>query len=166
MPLYTFKCASCGLQFEEITKSEETSTKCPNCSKMASRAELFEQTAKPIIKGSSIDGTGRSYIQDGDYMVGHNAEKAREKMTERDNLKRRVMLEHQTSALQRYEVEEVEKSYTGKERVTTKTEYEPLKGAELDSFIQGHKDAQGIAKEGGLQSQDIPITKNMRKISD
>lgn len=164
MPLYTFECSHCAFVFEELTSPENKSVVCPSCSKMATRANLFEEPAKPVIKGSSMDGTGRAYIQDGDYMIGHNAMKAHEKMDERNNLKRKIMYENNTTSLQRYEVEEVEKTHTGKERTTIHTEYEPLVGEELNTFIQGHKTAQKIADAGGLKSQDIGINKNMKII--
>lgn len=159
MPLFEFKCKNCGVVFEELVSAEETEAKCQNCGKTATRANTFEKVAQPVVKGKSVDGTGRSYIQDGDYMIGLQAAAAWEKMDSRDNLKRKVMHEHNTTSLARKDTVEVEKSYTGKERKVEKTEYTPLKGESLNKFISGHKRAQKIAEQGGLKTAEVGIPK-------
>ena len=155
MPLYEFKCESCGTVFEELVPTNIQKADCPCGNGQGVRENLFEQTAKPTIKGDSVDGTGRSYIQDGDYMVGYRASSAWSKMDERDNYKRRVMFKHKTTSLSRRDYTETEKTYTGKTREHKLTKYEPLVGEALQNFISQHRKAQGYAKEGRVKSEDI-----------
>lgn len=164
MPLFEFNCPNCNFLFEELAAHNEE-VKCPECNNIASRANLFESIAKPIVKGNSIDGTGRSYIESGDRMIGYHSAAAWEKIEDRDNQKRRIMFKHNTTSLARYNITEVEKTYTGKERKAEKVEYEPLVGEDLKNFIDGHKKAQKIAKEGNLKTEDNMIPKSNEKKS-
>lgn len=152
MPLYDFYCSSCSLEFEKIVSSGVQEYHCPNCDNPAPRAHIVEQVAKPVLKGKSPDGTGKSYIEDGDYMIGINAYAANQRMEERNHQKLKIMHEHNTTALSRKDVQETEKTYTGKERTLSRTEYEPLKGEKLKGFINSHKAVGKMAEEGKVQT--------------
>ena len=56
MPIYTYRCENCGVQFEEQQKFTDTPlTRCPECSKKALR-KVF-QPVGIVFKGSGFYAT-------------------------------------------------------------------------------------------------------------
>ena len=83
MPVYTYRCENCGVQFEQQQSfSDESLTRCPECGKKALR-KVF-QPVGIVFKGSGF------YATDHHSPSGQSAkkdEKGEEKVTEKETKK-------------------------------------------------------------------------------
>ncbi len=82
MPIYTYRCDNCGVQFERYQKFEDQSlTWCPECNKKSLRKVY--QPVGIVFKGSGFYATDhRSPSGQQSWSNAQNAEKAAEKASE------------------------------------------------------------------------------------
>lgn len=78
MPLYEYKCKSCGFQFEELVKKDSDSVKCSKCG---------AEAAKMISRFSSVI-TGGSINETVDMSIGREANKRWQTIHDRQSKRR------------------------------------------------------------------------------
>lgn len=83
MPIYTYRCENCGVQFERYQKFEDQPlTWCPDCNKRALRKVY--QPVGIVFKGSGFYATDHR-SPSGQSWSGSNSEKAAESKSEAAN---------------------------------------------------------------------------------
>jgi putative FmdB family regulatory protein len=86
MPVYTYRCGSCGVQFDQTQKfTDESLTKCPECGK-----NTLQKVYTPVgivFKGSGFYATDhRSPSGQSSWASDRKEEKAAETKTDSSNL--------------------------------------------------------------------------------
>jgi putative FmdB family regulatory protein len=78
MPVYTYRCESCGIRFEQTQKfSDSPLTRCPECGKKSLRKVY--QPVGIVFKGSGFYATDHRSPSGGGKSANHNDEKAESK---------------------------------------------------------------------------------------
>ncbi len=78
MPVYTYRCESCGIRFEQTQKfSDSPLTRCPECGKKSLR-KVF-QPVGIVFKGSGFYATDHRSPSGGGKNSAHGDEKAESK---------------------------------------------------------------------------------------
>jgi len=78
MPVYTYRCESCGIRFDQSQKfSDPTLTRCPECGKKSLR-KVF-QPVGIVFKGSGFYATDHRSPSGSGKNASHSEEKAESK---------------------------------------------------------------------------------------
>ncbi len=80
MPVYTYRCESCGIRFEQSQKfSDPPLNRCPECGKKTLRKVY--QPVGIVFKGSGFYATDHKSPSGGSKVGGHSEEKGESKAT-------------------------------------------------------------------------------------
>jgi putative FmdB family regulatory protein len=78
MPVYTYRCESCGIRFEQSQKfSDAPLTRCPECGKKSLRKVY--QPVGIVFKGSGFYATDHRSPSGGGKFASHGEEKSESK---------------------------------------------------------------------------------------
>jgi putative FmdB family regulatory protein len=81
MPVYTYRCESCGIRFEQSQKfSDAPLTRCPECGKKSLRKVY--QPVGIVFKGSGFYATDHRSPSGGGKFASHGEEKSESKGSE------------------------------------------------------------------------------------